>query len=149
MSLNLNQDTKDNVVLSINFTNDAGMYINDNYIGEKDMCSLVKYFLTNKNLHEDDPRLALVESIKGAKQVVGWGNDGFRIDLSTPRQSPKAMIAEGLELLKINSCKLPEELTLKISNLISETYSDISIDEYDVNEVLVALCYVCKPEQEG
>jgi len=65
------------------------------------------------------------------------------------RQSPKAMIAEGLELLKINSCKLPEELTLKISNLISETYSDISIDEYDVNEVLVALCYVCKPEQEG
>lgn len=37
-----------------------------------DFCELAKYVLTNTDLVDDDPRLALVEYCQSLEQVPGW-----------------------------------------------------------------------------
>lgn len=46
-------------------------------IGPRDMAELVKYWMTNTDLTEDDPRVALLEMLAN-KMDVGEGNPGRR-----------------------------------------------------------------------
>jgi hypothetical protein len=48
--------------------------LGDYQIPMEDFCEMVKYVLTNTDLEPEDPRLELLEFVKGLKPVDGWNN---------------------------------------------------------------------------
>lgn len=55
--------------------------VGDLEIPASDFCELVRYFLSNTNLRDDDPRLLLVEQIRTTGFSDGWGGAGVRMIL--------------------------------------------------------------------
>ena len=51
-------------------------------IDMEDFCALVEYVLTNTDLNENDPRLALIENIKNLRPVPGYNDGGKRLGYS-------------------------------------------------------------------
>lgn len=54
--------------------------IGEHYVNVEDFCEVVMYFLTNTDLEDQDPRLALVSRVKGLGFTQGWNDGNLRFD---------------------------------------------------------------------
>jgi hypothetical protein len=61
-----------------------GIYLTntkDAMIPADEFCEIIRYFLTNYDLVEDDPRLKLITDLKAAHKVAGWEKGEKRISM--------------------------------------------------------------------
>jgi len=56
-------------------------------IPAEEFCKIVEYFLTNYDLVKDDPRLKLVEFVKGLQEVEGYNDGRRRLEYQSPDPS--------------------------------------------------------------
>lgn len=55
------------------------------FIPAAEFCEIIRYFIENYDLIQDDPRLALLEDLKKAHQIKGYnGLDTRRVSLASP-----------------------------------------------------------------
>jgi hypothetical protein len=73
MSLRLNLGTESKVEVGHDLAVDGSLRVGDYHISAEDMAAMCHYWLTVTNLSgQNDPRLKLVASIKGATIVQGY-----------------------------------------------------------------------------
>jgi hypothetical protein len=81
MSLKLNVDTDPPVVTkSYEVGGQHTIIIGQEDIGLQDFCALAEYVLTNTDIIPNDPRLPLIEKIKGMKLVDGYTQGRQRLN---------------------------------------------------------------------
>lgn len=64
-----------------------GIWINTpslSLIPADEFCDIIRYFMTNYDLSDDDPRLKLIEDLKKAKVIDGWEEGRQRLSLGGP-----------------------------------------------------------------
>jgi hypothetical protein len=84
MTLILNQGTTPNnlEVKTHRADIEADVRIGNNYVSLADFCSMVEYVLTNTDLTgPDDPRVGLVEKVRGMQTTTGYSATGTRFAL--------------------------------------------------------------------
>ena len=80
MSLILNTDTKPDLCAKTSGFGKDKLTLGEYSIGQQDFCELVMYVLTNTSLQDDDPRLKLIERIKGLEVVSGFNSYDKRLE---------------------------------------------------------------------